>query len=97
MKMKVDFYLYVIIMEASIKVRVFSLSRGLEELNNITLIRVKSSDYNLLIMPDYMPLLGEIKGNIDFESKDISKSYTNIDGYYINSNNEFSLIIREGV
>ena len=84
-------------MEASIKVKIFSLSKGLEELEKITLIRVKSDDYNLLIMPDYMPLLGEIKGNIDFESKTISKSYNNINGYYINSNNEFSLIIREGV
>lgn len=84
-------------MEASIKVKIFSLSKGLEEIDNVTVIRVKSSDYNLLIMPDYMPLLGEVKGNIDFESKTISKSYTDIDGYYINSNNEFSLIIREGV
>lgn len=84
-------------MEALIKVKIFSLSKGLEELEDITLIRVKSDDYNLLIMPDYMPLLGEIKGNIDFEGKTISKSYNNINGYYINSSNEFSLIIREGV
>ena len=48
-------------------------------------------------MPDYMPLLGEVKGNIDFENATLSKSYTDIDGYYINANNEFSLIIREGV
>lgn len=84
-------------MEASIKVKIFSLAKGLEVIDNITVIRIKSEDYNLLIMPDYMPLLGEVIGNIDFESETISKSYTNIDGYYINSNNEFSLIIREGV
>lgn len=84
-------------METSIKVKIFSLSKGLEEIENVTVIRVKSSDYNLLIMPDYMPLLGEIKGNIDFENATLSKSFTDIDGYYINANNEFSLIIREGV
>ncbi len=84
-------------MEASIKVKILSLKEGLMQLDNITLIRIKSSDYNLLIMPDYMPLLGEVKGNIDFESETMSKSYNDIKGYYINSNNEFSLIIKEGV
>ena len=73
-------------MEASIKVKIFSLDKGLEIIENVSVIRIKSDDYNLLIMPDYMPLLGEVVGN-----------YTNIDGYYVNSNNEFSLIIREGI
>lgn len=84
-------------MEASIKVKIFSLKNGLEIIENVSVIRIKSDDYNLLIMPDYMPLLGEVVGNIDFESESMSKSYTNIDGYYVNSNNEFSLIIREGI
>ena len=82
-------------MEASIKVKIFSLESGLEILQDIKVIRIKSKDYNLLIMPDYMPLLGEIQGNIDFENKEESKSLKDIKGYYINSNNEFSLIVRE--
>ena len=82
-------------MELSIKVKVFSLARGIEEFDNIKIIRVKSDDYNLLIMPDYVPLLGEVKGNIEFEGENIKKVYNNIDGYYINSKNDFSLILRE--
>lgn len=82
-------------MEASIKVKIFSLASGLEILENIKVIRIKSKDYNLLIMPDYMPLLGEIQGTIDFENKDDSKTLKDIKGYYVNSNNEFSLIIKE--
>jgi hypothetical protein len=82
-------------MEASIKVKIFSLSKGLEILDNVKVIRIKSEDYNLLIMQDYMPLLGEIKGNIDFETANESKHFDNINGYYINSNNNFSLIIKE--
>lgn len=82
-------------MEASIRVRIFSLSKGLEIMEDVKTIRIKSADYNLLIMPDYMPILGEVQGNIDFENKEESKSLENIDGYYINTNNEFSLIVRE--
>ncbi len=82
-------------MEASIKVKIFSLQSGLEILENVKVIRIKSKDYNLLIMPDYMPLLGEIQGNIDFENSENSKSLKNINAYYMNTNNEFSLIVRE--
>lgn len=82
-------------MENSIKVKIFSLSTGLEVIENVKIIRIKSRDYNLLIMPDYMPLLGEIQGNIDFERQDNSRSLSDINGYYINTSNEFSLVIRE--
>lgn len=82
-------------MENSIKVKIFSLSTGLEVIENVKIIRIKSRDYNLLIMPDYMPLLGEIQGNIDFEREDNSRSLSDINGYYINTSNEFSLVIRE--
>ena len=93
--MRVSSYLQVIIMEASIRVKIFSLQSGLEILENVKVIRIKSKDYNLLIMPDYMPLLGEIQGNIDFENSENSKSLKNINAYYMNTNNEFSLIVRE--
>ena len=64
------------------------MESGLEILENVKVIRIKSKDYNLLIMPDYMPLLGEIQGNIDFENSENSKSLKNINGYYMNTNND---------
>ena len=82
-------------MEASIKVRIFTLSSGLQIIENVKVIRIKSTQYNLLIMPDYMPILGDIQGSIDFENVEETKSFNDINAYYVNSNNEFSLIIRE--
>ena len=82
-------------MEASFKVKIFSLSKGLEIIDNIRLIRIKSKDYNLLLMPGYMSLLGEIDGNVDFELDNDTIKYENILAYYVNSNDEFSLLLKE--
>lgn len=82
-------------MEASFKVKIFSIAKGLEIFDDIKIIRIKSKDYNLLLMPGYMSLLGEIKGNIDFESDDETFNYEDIVAYYVNSNDEFSLLLRE--
>ena len=46
-------------------------------------------------MDDYLPILGEIDGNIDFESENDSLNLKDIKGYYMHSNNEFNLIIKE--
>ena len=82
-------------METSFKVKIFSLAKGLEILDDIKIIRIKSKDYNLLLMPGYMSLLGEINGSVDFESDSDTFNYENIVAYYVNSNDEFSLLLRE--
>lgn len=82
-------------MEASFKVKIFSISKGLEILDNIKLIRIKSKDYNLLLMPGYVSLLGDIEGNIEFESNNNKVTYNDIVAYYVNSNDEFSLLVKE--
>ncbi len=82
-------------MQAYITVKIFSISNGLVIINNVRVIRIKSKDYNILIMPDYMPVLGEIEGRIDIESDESSQSFENLHAYYVSSNNEFALVIRE--
>lgn len=82
-------------MADKLKVKVFSLKNGLEVLEDISTIRIKSKDYTLLIMPDYIPVLGEIEGNIDFEGINTSRHFEAIEGYYMNTDNVFSLIIRK--
>ena len=82
-------------MENSFKVKIFSLSKGLEIVDNIRLIRIKSKDYNLLLMPGYVSILGEIEGNIEFELDNDKISYEDITAYYVNSDDIFSLLLRE--
>ena len=76
------------------KVRVFDLN-GLVEYENVKIVRIISKDYNLLIMKDYLPIIGEIEGSVDIKSEKEEVNLKNIKAFYMNSNNEFNLMIRE--
>lgn len=78
-----------------ITVKLFSLSKGLEIIDKVKIIRIKSKHYNLLIMDDYLPIIGEVDGNIDFETLEDSTHLEAVRGYYIHTNDNFSLIINE--
>lgn len=78
-----------------IKVRVFDMTHGLVEYDDIKSIRIVSKDYNLLIMKDYLSIIGEIVGNVDIIGENTNISFKKIKGFYINSNNIFNLMIEE--
>lgn len=84
-------------MKDNITVKIITISKGLEYIENVKAIRIKSDDYNLLIMKDYMPIIGEVNGMIEIETIEKTKVLENIIAYYIHSNNEFELIIKENV
>ena len=79
-----------------IKVRIFDLTKGLVEYEHVKVVRIISTDYNLLIMQDYLPILGEIDGSVDIKSEDIELNYKHIKAFYMNSGNVFNLMIKEG-
>ena len=79
-----------------IKVRIFDLQKGLTEYEHVKIIRIISKDYNLLIMQDYLPIIGDIEGSVDIKSEDIEINYKDIKAFYMNSNNVFNLMIKEG-
>ena len=82
-------------MKDGIKVRVFDMEHGLREYENIKIIRIVSKDYNLLIMKDYLPIIGEIEGTVDIKNSDISMTFKDIKAFYMNSDNVFNLMIKE--
>jgi len=83
-------------MDDGIKVKIFDIKHGLVEYENIKIIRITSKDYNLLIMKDYLPILGEVEGDIDIKSDTVDLSFKSIKAFYMNSNNVFNLMIKEG-
>ena len=78
-----------------IKVRIFDLAKGLTEYEHIQYIRIVCKEYNLLIMQDYLPIIGEIEGSVDIKSDDIDISFKDIKAFYMNSKNVFNLMIKE--
>ena len=82
--------------KSGIKVRIFNIENGLREYKDIKIIRIISKDYNLLIMKDYLPIIGEIEGSVDIKNDEVNLSFKDIKAFYMNSNNEFNLMIREG-
>lgn len=79
-----------------IKVKVFDIRNGMRVYDNIKIIRIISKDYNLLIMKDYLPIIGEIEGSIDIKNDVVNESFKNIKAFYMNSDNVFNLMIKEG-
>ena len=79
-----------------IKVKVFDIKNGLRVYENIKIIRIISKDYKLLIMKDYLPIIGEIDGSVDIKNENIDLSFKDIRAFYMNSDNVFNLMIKEG-
>lgn len=78
-----------------IRVKIFDLDKGLTEYEKVKVIRIVSSDYNLLIMQDYLPIIGEIDGSIDIKGENVDISFPSIKAFYMNSGNVFNLMIKE--
>lgn len=79
-----------------IKVKIFDIRNGLRVYDNIKIIRIISKDYNLLIMKDYLPIIGEIEGTVDIKNDEVNLSFKDIKAFYMNSDNIFNLMIKEG-
>lgn len=77
------------------KVRIFDLDKGLTEYEHVKIVRIVSKDYNLLIMQDYLPIIGDLEGSVDIKGEDIDISFPKIRAFYMNSNNVFNLMIKE--
>ena len=58
-----------------IKVKVFDIRNGMRVYDNIKIIRIISKDYNLLIMKDYLPIIGEIEGSVDIKNDVVNESF----------------------
>ncbi|MGN8801262.1 hypothetical protein ACTNCH_09870 [Candidatus Merdisoma sp. HCP28S3_D10] len=79
--------------EAVIRVQISSVENGLEEYSEVSFIRIRSKRYTLLIMRDYMPVIGEIEGDITISCKEREIEKKGIHGYFTHNHNHFSLMV----
>ena len=81
--------------EGKIYVRICGRENGLEEYEQVNFVRVISKKYNLLIMADYLPIIGEVEGSVFFRTVETEYRRENIKGYFMHKNNEFSLMLQQ--
>lgn len=79
--------------EGKITVRICGRENGLEVYEGVHFVRVKSKRYNLLIMADYMPVIGEIEGSVFFRTEKEEYSREHLKGYFMHKKNQFSLML----
>lgn len=78
-----------------ISVRILGFSQGLVAFDGARLVRVVSDDHTLLIMEDFAPVLGEVRGSVTVLTDEGESRFEVKRGYYLHSHNEFSLVITE--
>ena len=82
-----------------ISAEVVDRESGTQSYKNIRMIRVVSTNHNLLIMEDYMPVIGEITGKVELIMDDKIIPFSSVHGFYMHKKNRFSLLIEnhEGI
>lgn len=74
---------------------VLGIDEGFQKFEQVDMIRIKSEKYTLLIMDDYMPIIGRIDGMVEIVSGEDTRSFQPIHGFYTHRKNTFELLIKE--
>ncbi len=83
--------------EASYKIsaKVVDRENGMQEYENIRMVRISSKDYNLLVMEDFMPVIGQINGSVELVTESNVIPFAPIHGFYMHKKNCFYLLIED--
>ena len=79
--------------KGKILARVINEKNGIQNIENVRAVRILSKDYVVLIMEDYTSTLGQVDGTVTVISDDGEVVYENINGFYKQQNNVFTLLI----
>lgn len=79
----------------SIRARVIDEEHGLRLITGVSVVRLRSKAYNLLIMEDYLPALGKIDGSVTFLTRDEEHHLEGVKGFYKHQHNEFTLLLEK--
>lgn len=82
-------------MAGKIRVKVISMSEGLRLIEHVRFVRIAGKTCNLLIMEDYMPVIGEIDGTVSVVSDTDEYRYEAVKGFFSCKKNVFSLMLSE--
>ena len=75
----------------NITVQLLNIAGDVKLYEYVKFIKIRSQKYNLIIMKDYLPIIGEIQGEIQIgrEKEDINMK--KVRGYFMHKHNKFNL------
>lgn len=75
----------------NIEVQLLDINGDVKVYNDVKFIKVISEKYNLIIMKDYLPIIGEVTGNIEIGREKENINMENVRGYFMHKHNKFNL------
>jgi hypothetical protein len=74
-----------------IEVQLLDINGDVTEYKDVSFIKIISKKYNLIIMKDYLPIIGELEGLIEIERKNETVKMEKVKGYFMHKHNKFNL------
>lgn len=81
--------------KSDIVVQLLNIEGDVTQYDDVNFIKIISEKYNLIIMKDYLPIIGEISGKIEIGRSDETIKMENVKGYFMHKHNKFNLFYAE--
>jgi hypothetical protein len=79
----------------SITVQLLNVNGDVKIYDDVKFIRVISLKYNLIIMRDYLPIIGEVEGEVEIVRATENINLEKVKGYFMHKHNKFNLFYVE--
>ena len=76
---------------ADIELQLLNINGEVKKYDDVKFIRIISQKYNLIIMKDYLPIIGEVQGSVEIERIDGTIKLEKVKGYFMHKHNKFNL------
>ena len=82
-------------MNSNITVQLLNIDGDVQKYDDVNFIRIISKKYNLIIMKDYLPIIGEIQGKVEIGRENETVKMDKVRGYFMHKHNQFNLFYLE--
>ena len=79
----------------NIVVQLLNINGDVKKYNDVNFIKIVSKKYNLIIMKDYLPIIGNIQGEVQIGRENDTINLKNVRGYFMHKHNKFNLFYSE--
>ena len=74
-----------------IQVQLLNIYGDVKVYDDVKFIKIKSKKYNLIIMMDYLPIIGEVEGMVEVGTEKQNIKLDKVKGYFMHKHNKFNL------